>query len=56
MFELGEKDTLVYAGVPCSPCSLHGDKKCPKKHFKCMKEITSEMLFDMIETKIKWEE
>lgn len=56
MFELGENDTLVYAGVPCSPCSLHGDKKCPKKHFKCMKEITSEMLFDMIETKIKWEE
>lgn len=56
MFELGENDTLVYAGVPCSPCSLHGDKECPKGHFRCMKEITGEMLFDMIENKIKWEE
>lgn len=56
MFDLGQNDTLVYAGVPCSPCSLHGDKICPRGHFRCMKEITGDMVFDMIEKKIKWEE
>lgn len=26
-------------GLKCRPCGLHGPKKCPKKHFACMKEI-----------------
>jgi len=30
------------AGLECRPCSLHGPSKCPKKHFACMKEISSE--------------
>lgn len=55
MFELGERDTLVYASTPCSPCSLHGDKVCPKKHFHCMKEITAEQILKKIEGKISKE-
>lgn len=51
MFELGEQDVLIYAGVECSPCSLHGDKECPKKHFRCMKEITAEQILKKIEEK-----
>lgn len=27
-------------GLPCRPCGKHGSNKCPKGHFKCMKEIT----------------
>jgi len=30
----------MQAEVKCQPCSLHGDKKCPKGHFNCMKEMT----------------
>ena len=51
MFELGKRDTLLFAGVDCSPCSLHGDKECPKKHFRCMKEITAEQILKNIEEK-----
>lgn len=25
--------------VPCRPCGKHGGKRCPKKHFKCMRDI-----------------
>lgn len=56
MFDFGKNDTLIYAGVCCSPCSLHGDKSCPKGHFDCMNKITSKYLFDNIENKIMWEE
>lgn len=55
MFEFGENDKLIYAGVKCSPCSLHGGKKCPKGTFNCMKSITSVDLFTEIENKINWE-
>lgn len=55
MFELGERDSLIYAGVSCSPCSLHGDKTCPKKHFRCMKEIRVEQILEKIEGKISKE-
>lgn len=39
MFEYDENSILLYKGLDCSPCSLHGDKKCPKKHFNCMKKL-----------------
>lgn len=29
----------------CRPCGLHGHKKCPKGHFKCMQNITSEEVY-----------
>lgn len=51
MFDFGENDTLVYSKIDCSPCSLHGDKVCPKKHFKCMKELSYEKVFKIIENK-----
>lgn len=56
MFDFGINDTLIYAGVNCSPCSLHGDKKCPKGHFNCMKEIKAENILEIIDKKINWEE
>lgn len=31
--------------LPCRPCALHGGKKCPLGHFKCMKEITPDEVF-----------
>ncbi|STO32310.1 Lipopolysaccharide core heptosyltransferase rfaQ [Fusobacterium necrogenes] len=56
MFEFGRRDTLIYANESCSPCSLHGDKKCPRGHFKCMKEIRAKEVLDIIDKKINEEE
>lgn len=27
-------------GLECRPCSAHGPQRCPRGHFKCMREIT----------------
>ena len=31
--------------LECRPCALHGGKKCPLGHFKCMKDITPGEVF-----------
>lgn len=49
MFEFKKGENLIYANESCSPCSLHGDKKCPQGHFKCMKSISGRYIFDVIE-------
>ena len=51
MFDFGGNDVLIYNKIDCSPCSLHGDKVCPKKHFKCMKDLGYEKVFKIIENK-----
>ncbi len=45
---LGPRDILLHAGLPCSPCSLHGEKKCILKHRQCMEQITPEMVLEAI--------
>jgi len=35
--------------LKCRPCSHVGRDKCPKKHFKCMKEITSAEVINAVE-------
>ncbi|MBI9073248.1 MAG: glycosyltransferase family 9 protein [Melioribacteraceae bacterium] len=32
----------------CRPCSHIGKNKCPKKHFKCMRDLTPELVIDDI--------
>lgn len=32
----------------CRPCSHIGRQKCPKKHFKCMKEISPKRVYDTV--------
>lgn len=54
MFEYTEKNKLIYKNEPCSPCSLHGDKKCPKGHFNCMKNIDENLIFQEIKKDIKY--
>lgn len=43
-FPYGEKSVVIELNLPCRPCSLHGGKKCPLEHFKCMKDLTAEMV------------
>jgi lipopolysaccharide heptosyltransferase II len=34
------------SGLSCRPCSHIGREKCPKSHFKCMKELKPEMVYE----------
>ena len=36
---------LEVKDLPCRPCALHGGKKCPLGHFKCMRNILPEEVF-----------
>jgi len=38
-------------GCTCRPCGLHGHKKCPQKHFKCMNNILPINVWKKIKTK-----
>lgn len=35
--------------VDCRPCTHFGKSRCPKGHFKCMEDITAEMILSAIE-------
>ncbi len=36
--------------LDCRPCTPHGSNRCPKGHFRCMEEITAEMVFSELES------
>lgn len=36
------------SNLSCRPCGIHGGNSCPKKHFKCMREITPDKLLNKI--------
>ena len=45
-FPYGEGNKVIEVkGLSCRPCALHGGKKCPLGHFKCMKDITVDEVF-----------
>ncbi len=33
-------DLLIETELPCRPCSRQDGRKCPEKHFRCMRDIT----------------
>ncbi|OGR87384.1 MAG: lipopolysaccharide heptosyltransferase II [Elusimicrobia bacterium RIFCSPLOWO2_01_FULL_60_11] len=43
-FPYGPKSKVVELDMSCRPCSLHGGPVCPLGHFKCMKDLTPEMV------------
>lgn len=43
---LNDKAIVLSLDINCSPCTLHGDKACPLKHFNCLNQITVESIFE----------
>lgn len=37
-------------GLDCRPCGSHGGRSCPRKHFRCMRDLTAESVFQRIQT------
>lgn len=47
-FPQKERSVVVQKTVSCRPCSHNGLNKCPKKHFRCMKTISSIDVIDAL--------
>ncbi|WP_027128457.1 glycosyltransferase family 9 protein [Fusobacterium perfoetens] len=56
MFQFNKDTTLIYSNEKCAPCSLHGEKQCPKKHFNCMNNIKVDYVFNLINKDLNKEE
>lgn len=42
---LNDLAIVITNPIECSPCTLHGQKECPLKHFKCMNNIPVESIY-----------
>ena len=45
---LGEHDRVLGIAIECRPCAIHGGNRCPKGHFRCMKEIAPHTVVDTV--------
>lgn len=41
-------EILEVKGLPCRPCSKLGYPECPKKHFRCMNDISEERIVEWV--------
>ena len=48
----GEASTVLETAIDCRPCGLHGAKVCPKKHHRCMSEVTPDMVWNDVKQKL----
>jgi len=46
---------IIERDLNCRPCSYHGTKECPKKHFRCMMEIPAYQVIEAAETLLQGE-
>ncbi|MCR4438776.1 MAG: lipopolysaccharide heptosyltransferase II [bacterium] len=40
-FPFGPRSRVVQKELPCRPCSHIGSRRCPKRHFRCMRDISA---------------
>lgn len=43
------KHNIVETNVSCRPCTHYGRNKCPKEHFRCMREITVDQVLPLVQ-------
>lgn len=41
-------EVIQVEGLRCRPCAIHGGSKCPKGDFRCMVDITPEMVYNRV--------
>ncbi|MBM4175384.1 MAG: lipopolysaccharide heptosyltransferase II [Ignavibacteria bacterium] len=53
-FPLGNKSVLIEnINLNCRPCTHIGRNECPKGHFKCMKDISPQMIISKLQSLLK---
>jgi heptosyltransferase-2 len=50
---VGSRNLVLCADVKCSPCSLHGEKRCGKRSRFCMDLIEPDMVIEAVERLLK---
>ncbi|MBW7859251.1 MAG: glycosyltransferase family 9 protein, partial [Leptonema sp. (in: Bacteria)] len=45
---IAPRTAVAQIDLYCRPCSTHGSLQCPEKHFRCMRELTAEMVFEKV--------
>ncbi|MCI0532121.1 MAG: lipopolysaccharide heptosyltransferase II [candidate division Zixibacteria bacterium] len=41
-YPFGKRNQIVQKELYCRPCGIHGKKRCPEGHFRCMSEISAD--------------
>jgi heptosyltransferase-2 len=49
----GPHSVVEVAGLSCRPCDLHGKNACPLGHFKCMRDMTVDLVEGAVRRSIK---
>jgi heptosyltransferase-2 len=44
-YSIHRSEIIEKKEIACRPCSIHGKKTCPYKHFRCMMEIKPREVF-----------
>ena len=52
----GEGNIIIGKKMECRPCGIHGKNECPKRHFRCMMEITTREVFEALLTQLSFRE
>lgn len=50
-FPFRKSDYVFQLDMECRPCSSHGTKECPLKHFECMRNIKPDTVLNKIKSK-----
>ena len=48
--EMGRRERAFALGIDCSPCSAHGQRRCPLGHHRCLRDLTPERVLDACES------
>lgn len=51
-FPRGDNASVMQTELDCRPCGLHGPKKCPQGHFRCMKDLTPDAVWAEVKRKL----
>ncbi|MEC9491186.1 lipopolysaccharide heptosyltransferase II [Flexistipes sp.] len=49
----GPSEVVEIKDLYCRPCALHGGRRCPEKHFRCMRDIKPENVMAVAEELLK---
>jgi heptosyltransferase-2 len=52
-FPFGKNDVVLEVDLDCRPCGKHGGRRCPRKHFRCMMDITPAHVFREISSHLE---
>lgn len=51
-FPRGEGSTVLECVLPCRPCGLHGHKRCPEGHHRCMRDLSPDQVWRALAPKL----